>query len=211
MEQFFITKKQLLETYEINLVSGNKISINEAKWYNTVLDILGIVDPTPTIDTINAISYWKQGDKFLALMSFLSAIPYGGDLIGKSAMAAAKMGKGSAKALSTAIKLIEKNPTKAAKMISDLSKGSGSVAKLLQTSVGWGPTVIQKVSKLPKLGGLSEFITKVVAFFMKNPRKMKTLYKIAPSGGDATKKSAKNITPMESDPLFSFFEEVFTK
>lgn len=210
MDHFFITKKQLLETYEINSVSSNKISINEAKWYNTVLDILGIVDPTPTIDTINAISYWKQGDKFLALMSFLSAIPYGGDLIGKSAMAAAKMGKGSAKGLSAAIKLIEKDPAKAVKLIGELSKGSGSIAKLLQTSNKWGPTVIQKVSKLPKLGGFSEFISKVIAFFMRNPRKMKTLYKIAPSGGNGGTKT-KSITPMESDPLFSFFEEVFTK
>ncbi len=207
MDQILLTQEQFRKLYGVNLESKGKLKLNEAKWYNTVLDILGIVDPTPTIDMINAISYWRQGDKFLSLMSFLSAIPYGGDMIGKSAMAAAKMGKGSAKGLSVAVKLIEKNPAKAAQMIGELAKGSGATAKLLQTSTKWGPQVLQKVSKLPKMGGLSEFIMKVINFFMGNSRKLKTLYKISPNGS-----SAKQVTtPIETDPLFSFFNQLFTK
>ena len=35
-----------------------KLQLNEAEWYNTVLDILGVVDPTPIVDTLNGISYF---------------------------------------------------------------------------------------------------------------------------------------------------------
>jgi hypothetical protein len=63
-----------------------KLQLNEAQWYNTVLDILGVVDPSPILDTINGISYLKQGDKFYAMLSFIAAVPIIGDWIGKGFM-----------------------------------------------------------------------------------------------------------------------------
>ena len=44
--------------------------INESKWYNTLGDIVGIFDPTGIVDIVNGISYWRQGDKFFAILSF---------------------------------------------------------------------------------------------------------------------------------------------
>ena len=66
--------------------------INEDKWYNTLGDIAGIFDPTGTVDLINGISYWKQGDHLFALLSWISVIPFLGDLIAKPVVGLFKAG-----------------------------------------------------------------------------------------------------------------------
>ena len=55
--------------------------INESKWYNTLMDLVGIVDPTGLVDIINGVSYWRQGDKLYAILSWVSAVPLLGDVI----------------------------------------------------------------------------------------------------------------------------------
>ena len=65
--------------------------LKESKWYNTLGDIVGIFDPTGIIDVVNGISYWRQGDKLFALLSFISAVPYVGDLVAKPVVGLFKM------------------------------------------------------------------------------------------------------------------------
>ena len=134
-----------------------KLQLNEAEWYNTVLDILGVVDPTPIVDTLNGISYLKQGDKFYAMLSFISAVPYVGDAIGKGVMLA---GRGSkvVKSTDAALKLANKGTpeaiSQATKMIQDIGKESGLMAKLLGTVRQWVPKLIDIIDNIPlgKLG-----------------------------------------------------------
>ena len=134
-----------------------KVQLNEAEWYNTVLDILGVVDPTPIVDTLNGISYLKQGDKFYAMLSFISAVPLVGDVIGKGFMLA---GRGSkvVKSTDAALKLANKGTPEAinmaTKMIQDIGKESGLMAKLLGTVRQWVPKLIDIIDNIPlgKLG-----------------------------------------------------------
>ena len=50
MPSIILTERQL-ELITDNISKEKKV-VNEA-WYNTVMDVLGIVDPTPIVDTIN--------------------------------------------------------------------------------------------------------------------------------------------------------------
>jgi hypothetical protein len=134
-----------------------KLQLNEAEWYNTVLDILGVVDPTPIVDTLNGISYLKQGDKFYAMLSFISAVPLVGDVIGKGFMLA---GRGSkvVKSTDAALKLANKGTpeaiSQATKMIENIGKENGLMAKLLGTVRQWVPKLIDIIDNIPlgKLG-----------------------------------------------------------
>jgi hypothetical protein len=59
-----LTKNEKIFVLEF-LRSNNKIKkgvISEAKWYNTIGDIVGVFDPTGLVDAVNAVSYFKQGD-----------------------------------------------------------------------------------------------------------------------------------------------------
>ena len=93
MASIIITEKQLELIVKEQKSQGTEL-LQEAEWYNTVGDILGIVDPTPTIDIINGISYFSQGDHLFGLLSLISAIPYAGDAVGKTIMGSLKIGGG---------------------------------------------------------------------------------------------------------------------
>jgi hypothetical protein len=91
------------ETAELN-VDSNAASKLNIELGQLALDVIGIFDPTPTADLINAgISAWN-GDRWGAFLSVVSAVPYVGDL--------AKLGKlGSwAKTISDTVALAAKNP-----------------------------------------------------------------------------------------------------
>jgi len=75
-----------------NVLSENYM-INEAKWYNTLGDIVGIFDPTGVVDFVNGISYLKQGDTVFGILSMISVIPYLGDLAAKPLLFLGKSSK----------------------------------------------------------------------------------------------------------------------
>ena len=85
MAQFVFTEDQLI-VIKKSIIAEKKYEkkdlINEA-WYNTVMDVLGIIDPTPIIDIINATSYFIQGDTLFGVLTIVSAIPYAGDIVAK--------------------------------------------------------------------------------------------------------------------------------
>jgi hypothetical protein len=141
MAQFVITEDQLILIKQ-NLVAEKKQNegkvINEA-WYNNVMDIVGIIDPTPITDTINAISYFSQGDTLFGVLSLVAAVPFFvGDVVAKPVMGAMKIGSRATKELEAAIKLSKTNPDKATEMISMLAKDPGPVGKFLQSAGGTG-------------------------------------------------------------------------
>ena len=136
--------------------------ISEAKWYNTVGDILGIFDPTGVVDLINGVSYWRQGDKLFALLSWISVIPYVGDLVAKPVVGLFKMGGASAKAFKAASLAGD-----AAKM-AEIAKTSGPLAGLLTKVNKWGPKVLEPLSRgVKKVPGIGPGMVKGVEDYIK--------------------------------------------
>jgi hypothetical protein len=139
MNQYIITEDQL-KLIKKNVLIGKKNDnvINEA-WYNNVMDIVGIVDPTPITDTINAISYFSQGDTLFGILSLVAAAPFFvGDFVAKPVMGAMKIGSKETKALESALKLAKTDSKAAGEMIARLSKEPGPVGKFLQSAGGTG-------------------------------------------------------------------------
>jgi len=127
------------------------VLLNEDKWYNTLGDIAGIFDPTGIIDVVNGISYWRQGDKLFALLSWISAIPFLGDAIAKPVISVMKVGGDSAKVFKSAVIAGD-----AAKMAKTAKEMGGPVAKLVETSPMWASKLIAalrgSIGKVPFLG-----------------------------------------------------------
>ena len=74
-------KESELKELIFQIYEEERLKLNEDKWYNTVGDIVGIFDPTGVVDLVNGVSYWNQGDKLFAMLSFISAVPILGDAI----------------------------------------------------------------------------------------------------------------------------------
>lgn len=152
----------------LNFLYPQKKNLKEAKWYNTAMDFLGIVDPTPITDSINAISYFSQGDTLFGILSLVSAIPMFGDFVGKSVMGAAKLGTNSTKALDKALKIMKtaapgsKQYLSAAKLVDDFAKAPNALGKLIQKLGGkTGDNVIGVIDSLPlgPFNGLKNMMT----------------------------------------------------
>jgi RNA polymerase sigma-70 factor (ECF subfamily) len=75
----------IIESY-----AGKKLEPLTESWFNALLGIVGIFDPTGIADIANAISFFSQGKKVFALLSLISAIP-GTDLITKPLMIGGKI------------------------------------------------------------------------------------------------------------------------
>jgi len=158
MAQFVITEDQLMVIKKSIIVEKkyeNKDLIKEA-WYNTVMDVLGIFDPTPIIDIINSTSYFIQGDTLFGVLTLVSAVPYAGDLVAKPVLGALKIGGTSVKALESAIKLSKgaavgsKEYKAATATIEKLAKEKGVIGSFLQKMGGsFGDKVIKTIDEIP--------------------------------------------------------------
>jgi hypothetical protein len=156
-------KKMVLEMLKIQYPEKS-ILISEAKWYNTLGDIVGIFDPTGVVDLINGISYWRQGDKLFAVLSWISVLPYVGDLIAKPVIGLFKMGGASAKAFKAASLAGD-----AAKM-AEIAKTSGPLKGLVTKVNQWGPKILEPlgkaVEKIPMVGkGMVQSVENYVKVF----------------------------------------------
>lgn len=132
------------------------IIIREAQWYNTVMDILGIVDPTPVVDIINATSYFMQGDNLYGALTMIGAIPYAGDFVAKPVLGALKIGAKEVKLLESAMKVMKsaapgsKQYLEAEKMIAKLAKEPGVIGSFLQKMGGsFGDKVLKTIDEIP--------------------------------------------------------------
>jgi hypothetical protein len=107
-------------------------NLNE-KWYNTVLDIVGWLDPTGIADALNGVIYLTQGEYLFGFLSFVGAIPYAGDIIAKPVMYALKLGKPSARALNGVMKLSKAGKTtEAAAELAKLTSQGGIVGTFVK-------------------------------------------------------------------------------
>ena len=158
MAQFVITEDQLM-VIKKSIISEkkyeNKDLIKEA-WYNTVMDVLGIFDPTPIIDIINSTSYFIQGNTLFGVLTLVSAVPYAGDLVAKPVLGALKIGGTSVKALESAIKLSKgaavgsKEYKAATATIEKLAQEKGVIGSFLQKMGGsFGDKVIKTIDEIP--------------------------------------------------------------
>jgi hypothetical protein len=158
MAEIIITERQLQLIKERTLseyTNENGELINEAAWYNTVMDILGIFDPTPIVD-INATSYFIQGDTLFGILTIVGAIPYAGDFVAKPVLGALKIGGPSVKALESAIKLSKtaavgsKEYKAATATIEKLAKEPGVIGTFLKKMGGpFGEKVIKTIDEIP--------------------------------------------------------------
>jgi hypothetical protein len=161
-------KKFVIEFY--NTLYPKK-QINENKWYNTVGDIAGIFDPTGVVDIVNGLSYWNQGDKLFALLSWISAVPYLGDVIAKPVVGILKVGGDGAKAFKAA------TLTGDAVKVAEAAKNvGGPISKMVEKAPSWGEKLISvlknSVGKVPGLGGLVKVIEEYVLLFTKAGKEM---------------------------------------
>ena len=165
MTNILITERQL-ELITKNQASKNVVSVNESEWYNTVGDIAGIFDPTPTIDIINGISYFSQGDTLFGILSIISAVPYVGDIVSKPVVGALKIGGTATKELKIAMDLAKAGKTAEASVsLAKLAKEPGVVGKFLQSAKSWSPKVASYVEKLP--GGLLKGFKNTILDYLK--------------------------------------------
>jgi hypothetical protein len=159
MAEIIITERQLA-LIKVNTLSEHRDEngelINEAAWYNTVMDVLGIFDPTPIIDIVNATSYFIQGDTLFGVLTIVGAIPYAGDVVAKPVLGALKVGGPSVKALESAIKLSRgaavgsKEYKAATETIEQLAKQPGVIGTFLQKMGGsFGDKVIKTIDEIP--------------------------------------------------------------
>ena len=166
-------QERILQIYE---EEQEKILL-ESKWYNTLGDIVGIFDPTGIVDLVNGVSYWRQGDKLFALLSFISAVPLLGDAIAKPVVGVMKMGGETAKVFKSAA-----IGGDAVKIAESAKAMGGPVAKLVETAPNWGQKLVSilknSVGKVPGLGGLIKVIEEYVLIFTKAGKQMEAGSKV---------------------------------
>lgn len=152
-----------------NLYPNKKQMLKEAKWWNTVGDVLGIFDPTGVVDLINGLDYIRQGDYFYGFLSMIAVVPYVGDAIAKPIMGVSK-GSKLMKGVNEALRLSkEGDPIAAAKILENASKSKGLFSNLLKSSSKWGEKLKNAINAIPggKLtSGLRKTITDWVDLFM---------------------------------------------
>lgn len=127
--------------------------LQESKWYNWVGDIIGFIPGLELVNVINGVSYWKQGEKLFAILSFLAGVPGLGFVLGpvkvllKGGGAVAKGFKGAV-AMGDAVKLAQ------------LGSKSGVIGKLIGGVGSWG---VKLFTMLEKLLGRVPFLKTIIA------------------------------------------------
>ena len=141
-EQTTLEERMFLIEF-LSVVYPEKVKlINESRWYNTLADIIGIFDPTGVVDILNGISYWRQGDKMFAILSWIAAVPYLGDMIAKPIIGVMKVGAPATRAFKGAIEAGN------AKKIADTAVQTGKEAVNFVKSVNtWGDNVVSVLRK----------------------------------------------------------------
>jgi hypothetical protein len=132
-------KKFIFEFVKEFLPKNSKV-LKEARWWNTLGDIVGIFDPTGIVDIINGLDYFRQGDTLFGIMSLISALPIIGDAVGKSVIGILKGGG----KLATLMRLA-KNPLAWAR----LGGKSSIIYKLLKSISSIGGKLISVVKRVP--------------------------------------------------------------
>jgi len=176
-----------------------KSLLKESKWYNTVGDIAGIFDPIGIVDLVNGISYWRQGDKLFAVLSWISVIPMIGDVIAKPVIGVLKVGGATTKAFRAAAIAGD-----AAKIASTAKRSGGPIAKMVEKAPTWGSRLVEllrnSVGRVPGVGkGLVNAVEEYVKIFSKAGKEI-TLPSKVMKGGKLVN-TQKALTAVEKEAL----------
>lgn len=128
---------------------GKELINEETYWYNTLLDVVGFIDPTGIADLTNSVLYFKQKEYFFGFLSLISVVPYFGDIVAKPLMG---LGKGSRliKGMDEALKLAKSgNVSSASRVLQNSTKASPLMSKMVQTSTKWGGKLKDLIMNLP--------------------------------------------------------------
>jgi hypothetical protein len=194
-------KEMVVEMMKV-LYPKKAMLIKEDKWYNTLGDVVGIFDPTGVVDAINGISYIGQGDYLFGFLSFVSAIPYAGDLIAKPVMGALKIGAPSAKALNGVMKLSKAGKSaEAAAELAKISKSGGIVGSFVSGVGKYAGKLKDLVKRVPMPGGMKRTITQWIELFEKGAVKGKTV-----RYGAGVGEISKEICKVKKEKLIEKFE-----
>lgn len=186
MKDIVITETQLKTIQEKHLggkslYDENTQMLNE-EWWNTIGDIVGIIDPTGVVDLVNGIDYVRQGEYFFGFLSMISIIPYVGDAIAKPIMGVSK-GSKAMRGVNEAMGIVKNggNVADASKLLSDAGKASPLFSKLLNTSISWGGKLRQIIDRIPggKLtAGLRKTLIDWIDLFIGVARQRKNVTKV---------------------------------
>jgi hypothetical protein len=174
MSNFILTESQLKFIRESHLggesLYNDGTQVLNEEWWNTIGDIVGIVDPTGVVDLVNGLDYIRQGEYFFGFLSMIAIIPYVGDVIAKPIMGVSK-GSKAMKGVNSAMKLVKDGgkTADAGKLLADAGKASPLFAKLLNTSISWGGKLKQIIDRIPggKLtGGLRKLLMDWIDLFI---------------------------------------------
>lgn len=205
-----LDKGEQMFIYEfISSLSPNKMKpLNESKWYNVLGDIVGFFDPTGIVDLINGISYFKQGDTFFGILSFISVLP-GMDFITKPVVGLMKGGSKLGKMFKGAV--IAGDSVK----MSKIAGKSGIIGKLVETVGTWGaklkgliPRFLSRGSKVSK--GVTNQLSHTIDLFTNARKSGKTISRV-PDALSRAHKTEKNIENLNNsgDPFSSSIQSLF--
>ena len=173
-------EKQLNEV--IKKVKSNQL--NEA-WYNTVLDVVGWLDPTGIADALNGVIYLTQGEYLFGFLSFVAAVPYAGDVVAKPVMYALKAGKPSARALNGVMKLSKAGKTaEATAELTKLASSGGLIGWFTKQLAKLAPKLEQLIMAMP--GGVLKGFKNTLLEWVR-------LFKTAGKTGTVTKQMVGNL------------------
>jgi len=204
MATILITERQLALITRGQL-SNSSNTINESEWYNTVGDIAGIFDPTGIVDLANGVSYWNQGDKLFALLSWISVVPVVGDVVAKPVVGVLKAGGKATRAFKGAVAAGD-----AVKIAKTAKEAGGPIAKVVETAPTWGGKLLQvlktAVGKVPGIGGpLVRAVEEFVGIFTKASREIKLPSTITKGGKVISVE--KGLSALEKQKLFKSLEK----
>jgi hypothetical protein len=229
-------KKRIFEIYkeEKQIYLGKK-KINEdiggkvLDYIQTGLDFLGIVDPTPVSDTINGFIYWYRGDRLFAFLTWISALPFIGDMVAKPAVLALKNLKGVAKTGGNGAEILGVGDNVIKEMENALDAGDiQQFTKLVDENGGAMKNIVENFDKptifgsamenlnrvksvakrIPFVGGLVTVIDEWVDVFTKASRQLKTSREISDYYTKALKMGIKPLNDAEKKLLTQELNEL---
>lgn len=160
------------------LYPEKKKIINEAEWWNTLGDIVGIFDPTGVVDIVNGLDYMRQDDHLFGILSMISAVPYLGDLFAKPVIGVMKLGGEGAKILRGAKTSSE--IAEAGIKVPEFGKFLNKIDEILPKFI----KILKKGEKIPVIGGLMKVINEWITLLFNGAKE----YKLGRSSSKTVKK-----------------------
>lgn len=192
MAEIIVTGKQFTKL-------KTNIQEQESDLKGTFLSLAGIFDPTGIVDMYNSYRYYKQGNMIFAFLSLVSAVPYVGDLIGKTVMGSMKVGGPGLKYLKAAEDAVKAGNTNLAiRNLKLLQKTTGPAGKFARTTGEWAGRVDKVLDRISS--------TTLGSGFGNTMKNWVNLFRSASSRTASVRRLIINKTPQEQAKLIKGLE-----